>query len=85
MLIVLNYKIERSSTVRVGTFTISMSTNGITHNDDFQESNGDAGVTLTAVIGREDSTSLDKSVIVKYATTSTGSDATMDVESTTIV
>ena len=83
--IVLNYKIERASTVRVGTFTISMSTNGITHNDDFQESNGDAGVTLTAVIGREDSTSLDKSVIVKYATTSTGSDATMDVESTTIV
>jgi hypothetical protein len=40
---------------------------------------------LTAVIGREDSTSSDKSVIVKYATTSTGSDATMDVESTTIV
>ena len=83
--IVLNYKIERGSTVRVGNFTISASTNGITFNDDYNESNGDAGVTLSAVLGREDSTSTDKTIIVKYATTNTGSDATMDVEATSIV
>ena len=83
--IVLNYKIERGSTVRVGNFTISASTNGITFNDDYNESNGDAGVTLSAVLGREDSTSTDKTIIVKYVTTNTGSDATMDVEATSIV
>ena len=83
--IVLSYKIERGSTVRVGTFSISASTNGISHSDDYEESNGDAGVTLTAVLGREDSTSTDQTIIVKYETTNTGSSATMDVEATTIV
>ena len=83
--IVLSYKIERGSTVRIGTFSISASTNGISHSDDYEESNGDAGVTLTAVLGREDSTSTDQTIIVKYETTNTGSSATMDVEATTIV
>jgi hypothetical protein len=83
--IVLNYKIERGTTVRVGQFTIGVSTNGINYNDDYTESNGDAGVTLTAVIGREDSTSTDKTVIVKYATSSASANATMDVEVTSIV
>ena len=83
--IVLNYKIERGTTVRVGQFTIGVSTNGIQYNDDYTESNGDAGVALTAVIGREDSTSTDKTVIVKYTTSSTGANATMDVEVTSIV
>mgnify|MGYP001174958885 FL=1 len=83
--IVLNYKIERGTTVRVGHFCISASTNGITYNDDYNESNGDAGVTLSAVLGREDSTSTDKTIIVKYQTTNTGANATMDVEATSIV
>jgi len=83
--IVLSYKIERGSTVRVGTFSISASTNGISHSDDYEESNGDVGVTLTAVLGREDSTSTDQTIIVKYETTNTGSSAVMDVEATTIV
>ncbi len=83
--IVLNYKIERGTTVRVGNFTISASTAGITYNDDYNESNGDAGVTLSAVIGREDSSASDKSIIVKYQTTNTGANATMDVEATSIV
>ena len=83
--IVLNYKIERGTTVRVGQFTISVSTNGIHHNDDYTESNGDAGVTLTAVLGRDDSSASDRSVIVKFETTATGADATMDAEATSIV
>ena len=83
--ITLNYKIERGSTLRVGQFVISVSTNGVAYDDTYTESNGDAGVTLTAVIGREDSTSTDQTVIVKYTTTSTGSNATMDVESSQLV
>ena len=83
--ITLNYKIERGATLRVGTFVISVSTNGVAHDDTFTESNGDAGVTLTAVLGREDSSLVDRTVIVKYATSSTGANATMDVESTQLV
>ncbi len=77
--IVLNYKIERGGNFRVGQFVICASTNGVTHDDTFNES-ADVGVTLSATIGREDSSASDKTVIVKYATTNTGSNATMDVE-----
>ena len=83
--ITLNYKIERGSTLRVGQFVISVSTNGVAYDDTYTESNGDAGVTLTAVLGREDSTLTDQTVIVKYTTTSTGSNATMNVESSQLV
>ena len=86
--IVLNYKIERGPRTRVGTFTISVNSNGISHNDDYTESGTspvDVGVTLTATLGRDDSTVTDRSVIVKYQTTSTGTAATMDAEPTLIV
>lgn len=83
--IVLNYKIERGSTVRAGMFTIGVSTNGISTSDDYTESNGDAGVTLSATLGRDDSTATDRSVIVNYTTTNTGAAATMDVEVTQLV
>ncbi len=84
--IVLNYKIERGLTVRAGTFTISVSSNGVQTNDEFTESNGDAGITLSATLGREDSSSIsEQSVLVKYTSTNTGYDATMDAEATTIV
>ena len=85
--ITLNYKIERGSTLRVGQFVISVSTNGVAYDDTYTESNGDAGVTLTAVIGREDSTSTDKTVIVNYVTTNNPSlgNAVMNVESSQLV
>ena len=83
--IVLNYKIERGSNLRVGTFTMCASSAGVQYDDNFNESASDVGVELTAVIGRDDSTSLDKTVIVKYTTTNSGSAATMDVEVETLV
>tara|TARA_B100001113_G_scaffold74844_1_gene58287 strand:- start:1128 stop:2720 length:1593 start_codon:yes stop_codon:yes gene_type:complete len=83
--IVLNYKIERGSNFRVGTFTICASSAGVQFDDNFTESASDVGVELTATIGRDDSTSLDKTVIVKYTTTNTGAAAKMDVEVETLV
>ena len=81
----LNYKIERGSNLRVGTFTMCASSAGVQYDDNFNESASDVGVELTAVIGRDDSTSLDKTVIVKYTTTNSGTAATMDVEVETLV
>ena len=81
----LNYKIERGSNFRVGTFTICASSAGVQFDDNFTESASDVGVELTATIGRDDSTSLDKTVIVKYTTTNTGAAAKMDVEVETLV
>ena len=82
--IVLNYKIERGSNFRVGQFIICASSAGVNYDDTFNES-ADVGVELTATIGRDDSTSLDKTVIVKYTTTNTGTAATMDAEVETLV
>ena len=82
--IVLNYKIERGSNFRVGQFIICASSAGVNYDDTFNES-ADVGVELTATIGRDDSTSLDKTVIVKYTTTNTGTNATMDAEVETLV
>ena len=77
--IVLNYKIERGGNFRVGQFVVCASTNGVTHDDTYNES-ADIGVTLSAAIGREDSSASDKTVIVKFTTTNTGAAATMDVQ-----
>ena len=75
--ITVNYKIERDTAFRVGTLTINASTSAVTYNDDYEE-NSDAGVTLTVELDNLDSTSGNETVIVKYATTSTGTSATMD-------
>ena len=77
--ITVNYKIERDTAYRVGTFTVNASTNAVTYNDDYEE-NSDAGVTLTAELDNLDSTAGNETVIVKFQTTSTGNDATMDHE-----
>ncbi|SVC20340.1 uncharacterized protein METZ01_LOCUS273194, partial [marine metagenome] len=78
--IVLNYKIERGTDFRVGRFLMCASTSGVTYDDDYNESNSDLGITLSAAIGKADSTDADKTVVVKYTTSNTGSNATMDVE-----
>ena len=78
--IVLNYKIERGTDFRVGRFLMCASTSSVTYDDDYNESNSDLGITLSAAIGKADSTDADKTVVVKYTTSNTGSNATMDVE-----
>jgi len=82
--ITIQYKIERDTGFRVGTFTVNASTSAVTFNDDFEE-NSDVGVTLTAEMDNLDSTAGNETVIVKFTTTNTGTAATMDHEVTEMV
>ncbi len=81
----INYKMERGALTRVGTFSISVNASTVAFHDDFVENSTTVGVTLTAAIDREDSTSTDKTVIVKFTSTSTGTAITMDAEATQLV
>jgi len=80
--IIINYKIERGSTYRVGQLIVNSSTTAVSYDDTYNESNGDVGVTLSAVMDNLDSTAGNETVIVKYTTTNTGTDATMDYQLT---
>ena len=76
---------ERSGNLRAGTFCISASTSGVAYHDDFVESDGDVGVTLTAELDNLDSTTGNETVVVKYATTTDSSTVTMDYVVTEMV
>tara|TARA_B100000214_G_scaffold320661_1_gene255911 strand:+ start:11460 stop:13127 length:1668 start_codon:yes stop_codon:yes gene_type:complete len=80
--IIINYKINRGTTFRVGQFIVNASTTAVSSDDTYNESNGDVGVTLSAVLDNLDSTSGNETVIVKYTTTNTGTAATMDYQVT---
>ena len=81
----INYKMERGALTRVGTFSMSVNASTVAFHDDFVENSTTVGVTLTAAIDREDSTATDKTVIVKFTSTSTGTAITMDAEATQLV
>ena len=82
----INYKINRGTTYRVGTFTVSAAGENCSYNDDYEESNGSAGVTLTAKTSDGDSTAGNDTVRVQYTTTSSSStDATMEYQVTIMV
>lgn len=74
----IEYKIERGIQFRVGVLTVNASANYVSFNDDYEESNGDMGVVLTAVMDDLDSTAGNESVTIKYTTTVISTDATMD-------
>ena len=81
----IKYKIVRGTTDRTGDFIISASTNGVNFDDTYTESGSDVGVTLTAVLDDKDSTSGSETVAFKFTTTNTGSDATMEYQTTILV
>ena len=76
----ISYKINRGSTYRTGVLTISSAGEFASHNDDYEESNGDAGVTLTAKTSDGDSTAGNDTIRVQYETTNTGTAATMEYQ-----
>jgi len=80
----IKYKIVRGTLDRTGELVISASTNGVSYDDTFTESGTDIGVELTAVLDDKDSTSGSETVALKYTSTSTGSDATLDYQTTII-
>tara|TARA_E500000318_G_scaffold91760_1_gene90139 strand:- start:891 stop:2495 length:1605 start_codon:yes stop_codon:yes gene_type:complete len=81
----IKYKMERSGNLRTGTFCISASTSGVAYHDDFNESDGDVGVTLSAVLSNLDSTAGNETVEVQYVTTDDSSAVTMDYVITEMV
>jgi len=78
------YKIVRGTADRTGELVISASTNGVSYDDTFTESGSDVGVELTAVLDDKDSTSGSETVALKFTTTNTGTDATIDYQTTII-
>ena len=82
--IVIKYKITRGTLDRTGELVISCSTNAVGFDDTFTESGADVGVTLTAVLDDKDSTAGNETVAFKFTTTSTGTAATIDYQTTII-
>jgi len=78
----ITYKINRGTTYRTGVLTISAAGEYASHNDDYEESNGDAGVTLTAKTSDGDSTAGNDTIRVQYVTTNDAvlGDATMEYQ-----
>ena len=76
----ITYKINRGSTYRTGVMTISAAGEFCSTNDDYEESNGDAGVTLSAKTSDGDSTAGNDTIRVQFTSTSTGSAATMEYQ-----
>lgn len=79
------YKMSRGTTYRVGVFTINVIGSFVSYNDDFEENNGTAGVTLSATADNLDSTAGNETVQIKYITTNTGDDVSMDYRIITMV
>ena len=76
------YKIVRGTLDRTGELVISASTNGVSYDDTYTESGSDVGVELTAVLDDKDSTAGSETVALKFTTTSTGTAATIDYQTT---
>ena len=82
--IVIKYKITRGTLDRTGEFIISASTTAVSSDDTFTESGTDVGVTLSAALDNKDSTAGNETVAFKFVTTSTGTAATIDYQTTII-
>ena len=82
--IVIKYKITRGTLDTTGEFIISCSTNAVGFDDTFTESGADVGVTLTAALDNKDSTAGNETVAFKFTTTSSGTAATIDYQTTII-
>ena len=80
----IKYKIVRGTLDRTGELVVSASTNGVSYDDTFTESGSDVGVELTAVLDDKDSTAGSETVALKFTTTNSGTDATIDYQTTII-
>jgi hypothetical protein len=78
----ITYKIVRGTLDRTGELIVSASTNGVSYDDTYTESGSDVGVELTAALDDKDSTAGSETVALKFTTTSTGTAATIDYQTT---
>jgi len=80
----IKYKIVRGTLDRTGEFVISASTTAVSSDDTFTESGATVGVTLSAALDNKDSTAGNETVAFKFVTTNSGTDATIDYQTTII-
>jgi len=78
----ITYKIVRGTLDRTGELIVSASTNGVSYDDTYTESGSDVGVELMAALDDKDSTAGSETVALKFTTTSTGTAATIDYQTT---
>ncbi len=76
----ITYKMNRGTTYRTGVFTISAAGEFCSFNDDFEEANGDVGVTLSAKTSDGDSTAGNDTIRVQFTSTSASNDVTMEYQ-----
>ena len=76
----ITYKMNRGTKYRTGVFTISSAGEFCSSNDDFEEANGDVGVTLSAKTSDGDSTAGNDTIRVQFTSTSASSDVTMEYQ-----
>lgn len=81
----IEYKMSRGSTYRVGIFTANVIGSLVSYHDDYEENNGTIGVTLSATVDNLDSTAGQDTLQIKYITTNTGNDVSMDYRIITMV
>ena len=82
----ITYKMNRGSKYRTGVFTISAAGEHASSNDDYEESNGDVGTTLSVKTSDGDSTAGNDTIRVQYTTTSdSGNAVTMEYQVQIIV
>jgi hypothetical protein len=81
--IVIEYKINKGSNYRSGTFTITSSLTTLSYNDEFDE-NDDVGISFTASLSNYDSTAGNDTILIKYSNAS-ADDATITYQLSELV
>jgi len=81
--IVIEYKINKGSDYRSGTFTVTSSITSVSYNDEFDET-GDVGITFTASLSDFDSTVGNDTLLIKYSN-ATADDATITYQISELV
>ena len=76
----ITYKMNRGTTYRTGVFTVSAAGEFCSFNDDFEEANGDVGVTLSAKTSDGDSTAGNDTIRIQFTSTSASNDVTMEYQ-----
>jgi hypothetical protein len=82
--LLIKYKIQRGTLLRTGEMMIAATTSAVSYDDNSVDSSSDVGVTLIAVLDDKDSTAGNETLALQYTTTSTGTAATIDYQTTII-
>jgi hypothetical protein len=72
------YKLDRGNQTRSGYMIVAFDSNNANLNDEFTDNNGDIGVTFSTQLVDKDGDTVNDTLEIRYTTTSTGTDVSMD-------